>query len=84
MVPTKLSFPQPLLSVCASLWVVSCSGQAQSYYVYKGSSIGGYLEPQTTSNSCGVSALASLPKALHVNSNSSEKKCYVSGELTFD
>lgn len=79
------------------LWVVNCSGQAQSYYVsnyviiciyyyyvYKVSSMGSYLEPQTTSNSFGISALASLPKAFHVNSNSSEKKCCVSGEPTFD
>lgn len=66
------------------LWVISYLGQAQSYYVYRVSSVGGYLDPQTTSNSCGVSDLAFLPKAFHVNLGSSEKKYYVSGELTFD
>jgi len=67
------------------LWVISCSGQTQSYYAYRVYSVGAYLEPQTTSNSCGVFALASLPKAFHINSDSSEKKkCYLSGEVTFD
>lgn len=63
------------------LWAVRCPGKAQSHYE---SSVGSYLDPQTTSSSCGASALASLPKAFHVNSNSYEKKRYVSGELTFD